>query len=142
MRLPAIPSFILLMFFSLVCVIPTAYAVDKTGAGNAPVDKTGAGNLETTFLLNPLGPSNCNPADNCLMNLLKSILGFVIQIGAIFVIVAMVYVGFLFVTAQGNESKLTEAKSAFFWTVIGALVLLGAQAIFTGIKATIDALSV
>ena len=53
----------------------------------------------------------------------------------------LVYVGFLFVTAQGNETKITAAKSGLLWTVVGALILLGAQAIALAIEATVKALS-
>lgn len=90
--------------------------------------------------MNPLGNNVCSSNGTCLMNFLNSILKLVIQIGAVVVVLMLVYVGFLFVVAQGNESKLTTAKNALLWTVIGALVLLGAQAIASGIQATIQAL--
>lgn len=120
-------SFVFLSFFvGVVDVVPTVHATTNIG----------------TTLLNPLGTTNCNPANTCLMNLLNSILDFVINIGAVVVILMMVYVGFLFVTARGEPGKISEAKSAFLWTVIGALVLLGAKAIAEGIRATVEALSV
>lgn len=90
--------------------------------------------------MNPLGNNVCSSNGTCLMNFLTSILKLVIQIGAVIVVLMLVYVGFLFVVAQGNESKLTTAKNALLWTVIGALVLLGAQAIASGIQATVQAL--
>ena len=71
---------------------------------------------------------------------MTNILQFVINIGAIIVILMLVYVGFLFVVAQGNESKISEARNALLWTVIGALILLGAQAISLGIQATVTSL--
>ncbi len=74
------------------------------------------------------------------MNFLNSILKLAIQIGAVVVVLMLVYVGFLFVVAQGEPAKITAARSALLWTVIGALVLLGAQAIASGIQATIQAL--
>ena len=86
-------------------------------------------------LLNPLGTGYSLPA------LLRAILEFVVRIGAVVVVLMLVYVGFLFVTAQGNETKLSAAKSGLLWTVVGALILLGAQAIASGIEATVRALS-
>jgi hypothetical protein len=53
-----------------------------------------------------------------------------------------VYIGFLFVTAQGNETKIKNARGYLFTTIIGALILLGAEAIAQGIQATVAALSV
>lgn len=88
-----------------------------------------------TTLINPLGTGTT------LTTLLTSVLGFVTTIGSIVVILMLVYIGFLFVTAQGEPGKLTEAKTALMWTVIGALILLGAQAIQLGITATVQALS-
>ena len=71
---------------------------------------------------------------------INKILEIIVQIGLPVVVVAFVYVGFLFVTAQGNEAKLSEAKKAFVWTAIGAAVVLGAFVISTAIKGTIDRL--
>ena len=76
------------------------------------------------------------------MVFLNKILDFVIQIGTIVVILMMVYIGYLFVTARGNDAKITEARQALLWTVVGALILIGAKAISTGIEATVRALSV
>lgn len=75
-----------------------------------------------------------------LEELLNQILGFVIRIGAIVVVLMLVYVGFKFVVAQGDGPKLTEARQMFLWTIVGALILLGAQVIASGISATVNAL--
>ena len=77
-----------------------------------------------------------------LENFLFKIMEFVIRIGAIVVVLMLVYVGYLFVKARGEPGKITEARDALLWTVVGALILLGSQAIATGIKATVQALSV
>lgn len=69
------------------------------------------------------------------------ILELVVRLGSIVVVLMIVYVGFLFVVARGNETKITEARKALLWTVIGALILLGAVAIAKGIEATVKALS-
>lgn len=93
-------------------------------------------------LVNPLSAGNCNSANtDCLGNFLISILQFVVRIGSIVVILMLVFVGFKFVVAQGNEAKITEAKTMLLWTLIGALVLLGAQVIALGIQATVRALT-
>jgi len=76
-----------------------------------------------------------------LQSFLLNILSFVIDIGGIFVVLMLVYVGYLFVVAQGNETKISAARSALLWTVIGALILLGSKAIALGIQATVTALS-
>lgn len=75
------------------------------------------------------------------MNFLNKILDFVIKIGAIVVVLMLVYVGYLFVAAQGKEEKIREARNALLWTVVGALILLGSKAIAIGIEETVKAIS-
>jgi Type IV secretion system pilin len=88
------------------------------------------------------GGSLVNPLNsiNSLSDFLKAILGGVVEIGAIFLTLMIVYVGFLFVAARGNEEKIRSARDALMWTVIGGLLLLGAQAIELVIEATVKTL--
>lgn len=72
--------------------------------------------------------------------LLALVLKAVVNIGTIVLVLMLVYVGFLFVVGQGNEEKISEAKKALMWTVIGGLVLLGAQAISLVVQSTVGAL--
>ncbi len=72
--------------------------------------------------------------------LLAVVLRAVVQIGSIVLVLALVWVGFLFVAAQGAEEKIREARNALVWTVIGGLILLGATAISAAIQATAQAL--
>ena len=86
----------------------------------------------------------CNPLGSgaSLNSLLADILGLVVRIGTVVVIVMLVYVGFLFVSAKGNPAQIERAREALLWTIVGALILLGAQAIAIGIQATVQAISV
>lgn len=68
------------------------------------------------------------------------ILGFVQTIGAIFVVLMLIFTGFKFVSAQGKPTELKSARESLMWTVIGALVLLGATAISLGIQETVKSL--
>lgn len=69
--------------------------------------------------------------------LIKTILDGLIYIGLPVVALAIVYSGFLFVFARGNSEKLTKAKDALIWTIVGAALLLGAWAIAKMIKNTV-----
>lgn len=75
---------------------------------------------------------------NTLIDFVEAILGIIIQIGIPVLVVMIVYVGFKFVMAQGNDGKLAEAKTAFYWTIIGAAIVLGAFVISTVIQTTIN----
>jgi hypothetical protein len=94
-----------------------------------PPDTSGEGSLT-----NPLNSINSLP------ELLTAILKGVVEIGAIFLTLMIVYVGFLFVAARGNEEKIRSARDALMWTVIGGLILLGAEAISLVIQATVKTL--
>ncbi len=92
--------------------------------------QSGGGAISTT-LQSPLGGvSNLN-------NLIKKILEVVVDIGTPIAVLFIIYAGFLFVTAQGNETKITKAKNAFTWAVIGTAVLLGAWVLAVAIEGTI-----
>lgn len=114
-----------------------ARPVSTSPPGSSPIS-TSPG----TTLINPLSSGNCNATNtDCLENFLVNILRFVVRIGAIIVVLMYVFVGFKFVAAQGNDTKISEAKTMLLWTTIGALVLLGAQVIAMAIKATVQGLT-
>ena len=77
-----------------------------------------------------------------ILDLLQALLGVVVQVGIPLIALAIVYSGFLFVKAQGNESELSEAKKTLYWTVIGAAIVLGAFVISQVIQTTITGLKV
>lgn len=53
----------------------------------------------------------------------------------------LVYSGFLFVSARGNQEQLQTAKRNFFYVVIGAVLILGAWIIATLIAGTVSQLT-
>ena len=55
-------------------------------------------------------------------------------------ICAFIWVGFLYIKAQGNPSEITKAHNAFFGVCVGVAVLLGAQLIASIIVGTINSL--
>ena len=72
----------------------------------------------------------CNPIKtNTINDFIKTLLEGVVKIGIPVVALAIIYCGFLFVSARGNSEKLTEAKKALMYTLIGAAILLGSWAI-------------
>ncbi len=114
-----------------------------TAGVNDPTSSGGSGSAGTNVaptsnsavqLVNPL------KGGATLSSFLSDILKFVIQIGTIAIILMLVFVGYTFVAAQGAPAKIEEAKKMLLWTIIGALVLLGAQAISAAIQATVGAL--
>ena len=69
---------------------------------------------------------------------IEKILEIVLMIGVPIVTLAIIYAGFLFVTAQGNSEKLKKAKQTFIYTIIGAALLLGSFVISKAIVGTVE----
>lgn len=74
------------------------------------------------------------------MDFVQAILQVVLKIGIPVAAMFIIYSGFLFVKAQGNEAELTKAKSAFTYAVIGTAILLGSWLLAKGIESTINTL--
>ena len=53
----------------------------------------------------------------------------------------IVYSGFKFISAQGNSSKLEEAKKNFMYVIIGSLLILGAWVVATLVGGTVNQLT-
>jgi|TARA_R110000824_G_scaffold401771_1_gene615540 hypothetical protein len=124
----ALFSLLILPLWSVGVVPVLADTVTNTG-GPTTVTNTSSGGLT-----NPLNNINSLP------EFMNAILDAVVQLGSIVLLLAIVYVGFLFVKAQGKEEEIKSARSALMWTVIGGLILLGAKTIGLVIASTVGAL--
>jgi heme/copper-type cytochrome/quinol oxidase subunit 2 len=88
---------------------------------------------EGVALENPL-------AVDSLEQFLSEILKFIVRLGTIVVIVMIVVVGFMFVSARGNPEEIKKAREALLWTLVGAVILIGAEILANAIKATVEAI--
>ena len=120
-------KFINLAFILLFSVIPLMSFAQDTGSG-------GPLNSSSTTLKNPLKYETIN-------EFLKAIVEGVLKLGIPIIVLAIIYSGFLFVTALGNPTKLEKAKEAFLYTVIGAAILLGSWGLAQLISETIIQIS-
>ena len=121
---------LILQTFSFTSVIAT-----EPRGGNTDLSQPRGDNIGSSALENPLGEGST------LSTFIANILDVVVYVGGFVIIFMIVYVGFLFVVAQGKEAKIAEARQALLWTIIGGLILLGAKGISLGIQATVQALS-
>ncbi len=70
----------------------------------------------------------CNPIEaDTFLELVEAIAKAITAIGMPLVAIFLVWAGFLFVTARGNEEQLKRAKTAFYWTLVGGAVVIGAR---------------
>ncbi|MDP3051996.1 MAG: TrbC/VirB2 family protein [bacterium] len=88
---------------------------------------------ETGGLKNPL--ISCSFAE-----LVTNIAKIVAAIGVPIAVCAIIWAGFLFVTARGSEDQIKKAKTTFFWAIIGTAILLGAWALATAISGFVQGL--
>jgi zinc transporter ZupT len=101
--------------------------------------------LTTTAFAQITGGTSRNFIDNpikvnTILELITLILKLIMEVGLPVIAIAIVYVGFKFVMAQGSSDKINEAKEAFLWVVIGAAIVLGAIVIRTIIMGTVESL--
>ncbi len=77
---------------------------------------------------------------NSFPDFIALLLKIAVQIGFPVAVLFIIYSGFLFVKAQGNEKELETAKKSITWTIIGTAVLLGASVLSYAIQNTINQL--
>ena len=85
------------------------------------------------FIPNPLDPNI-----DTIPKFLNALFADIVKIGAVVLAFYIVYSGYLFVSAQGNEQALQKAKDSFKWVLIGGAILLGAQVLSSAILETIN----
>jgi hypothetical protein len=82
----------------------------------------------------------CNPLKSkTITQFLLAIIDVILVFALPIIIFFIMFAGFLFVTAQGNQSQIDRAKSALTWAVIGGVIALGAKVIIDVIQGTISA---
>jgi len=67
--------------------------------------------------------------ENFIQTRAGEIIGFVLSFVGILFLGLMIYAGLLWMTAQGNETKITKAKDLLINAVIGLIIVFAAYAI-------------
>ncbi len=137
----------------------TGASINPTTGGIAPVTPVAAHNVGTT----PAVPRNAgatpaargnagatpagggvqtlsNPLTaNSVGDLVKSFAMIFSYIVVLFAVLALVWTGLEFITAQGKPDKLTELKSKLLYIVIGVAIVIGARIIIDVVINTLSA---
>ncbi len=98
------------IILSIVSFLSLPYIVGATGVTNTGLNPP------------PIGPTSIGA-------FMVAFFGVISKFAVIPVVLALMYAGFLFVTAQGNAEDIKKAKSIFLWAIVGAIVLIGAQSL-------------
>lgn len=141
MRKNLIRTSLFSIVFSVLLLPGLSFAQVLPGTGTQ--DPTASGTATSTPDAATFDFSISNPVkgfDN-LPDLVQELLEIVILIAIPIVAVMIIYAGYMFVTARGNETKLTTAKTTLLYVVIGATIILGAKVIATAIQGTVSSLT-
>ncbi len=103
------------------------------GAVAPPTQPPGGTTRPDERLFNPLKV-------NSIGELLSLILNVVTIFAVPIVVFFLIYSGFLYVTAQGKPEAIQKATTAFTWTIVGGLIVLGANTLLTIIQKTVESL--
>ncbi len=116
---------------------PDTVGIDAapSGGGAAQANTTDTADSDTTQrgLINPLKVDSLRGLTLVLFDVIKTLLEIVL-------VAAIVWSGFLFIKAQGNEKELTKAKETLMYTIIGGIMVLGINVIYEILVATIEQL--
>ena len=135
MAMKKILPFVLSLALLLALVaVPTlvAHAVDPTGTGGQGGTGTGG---QTPGLQNPL------KGVDSLADFFYQIANFVYSLSYAVIAIFLIWAGFKFVVAQGNEEKLKDAKKTLYYTLIGAAILIGANVLTEVVRTVINQFS-
>ena len=64
-----------------------------------------------------------------VMRIITGLACWITRVALVFIVVAVVYYGVKFLTAQGDPTKLGDAKKSFLWGLVGIMVILGTYTI-------------
>lgn len=76
-----------------------------------------------------------------LVSVIVAIANVLLILAVPIIIIFIVYAGFLYVTAQGNSTKIQDAHNALLYALIGGAIILGAKVISAIIANTVNSIS-
>jgi hypothetical protein len=102
-------------------------AVTKVGSVNGAKTTVGSVNGQNTAI--PSLPNPLGDKIGTIPQLIYKVVKVRVDVSYIVIAFFLILSGFKFVTAQGSEDKLSNAKNTFKNTIIGAVLIIGAQVI-------------
>ena len=127
---------ILSIMFALPLFFSAAYVYAATPPPPPPAPPPAAADMYS----NPITYAGSYGTVDTVPKFLLAAVDLIFLIAVPIIVICIIYAGFIFVTAGGNETKIGKARTVITWTIIGAGVLLGAKAIELAIQNTICAL--
>lgn len=126
-------TFLAVTIFSVSAFSYGYVVLAQTGTGGQAGTGTG-GQAEVTTLQDPLKVGS-------LSEFFYMIANFAYSLSYAVIAFFLIWSGFKFVVAQGNEEKLKDAKKTFYYTIVGAILLIGANVITEVVRTVINQFS-
>lgn len=126
MNMKKIKYVVPIVVMSMIVVLPlVAYSQGGGGPGGTP----------------PITIHNPVQGASTIWELLAAIINKIIMpIAGVVAVIFIIWAGFKYVTAQGNEKKIQEAHQNLLWVLIGVGILLGAVGIADVLSNTIKSI--
>lgn len=137
--------------FALMCLLPVvSYASHGPSHPVQPVNYTSTPT--------PVQPVNTKPAPivpvqatggiqnplkgaDSLGELFNTLAQFAIDVAYVVIAAFLLLSGFKFIKAQGNPEELTNAKKTFWYTIVGALIIIGMDTMISVFKSILEQLA-
>lgn len=130
-----------IFLIAFLLTVQMVFAQSATTGGGGHGGSPGGGGPGETPSATTIEIKNPFKTGDNLYTLLYTILDkAVLPVGGIVVAIMIMWSGFQFVMARGNEELLKVARRSILYTAIGAGVLLGAVALSKIIETTINAI--
>ncbi len=114
---------------------PTGSNVQPAGSAVQPVGNRPAPVIATGGIENPLKGANS------LGELFKTLSQFVLDLAYIVIAAFLLLSGFKFIKAQGNPEEIAKAKETFWYTIIGALIIIAMDTMVGVFKRVLEQLA-
>jgi hypothetical protein len=109
----------------------SAFALGDRGPIDLPGDRGKVAEKETVSLSNPLAAKD-------ITQLFSDIIDIILIFAVPIIVFFIIYAGFLYVTARGNENTIQKAHKALLFALVGGLLILGAKVLIEVISGTVD----
>lgn len=116
---------------------PAAPGAQVGGTDLLPGAQIGGTDLtpgDTFGIKNPL-----DPKFNSVGSLVQGFVEIFSYLAILFAVLLLIWVGFRFILARGDSTKMNELKSWLLWIVVGVAVVIGARVIIQVIINTLSA---
>ena len=133
----AIHIFALALLISPLALFAQDPSIGGTSGASESTGGTSGGPIKIV-LENPLKDREVDTVYEFISLIINDV---VLPLGAILAVLYIMYAGFLMVTARGDESQISQGRTAFTNAAIGTAILLGAWVIAQVVENTIKSIT-